>query len=137
MNLTLAPTHGAAGSSVQATGGSLSAGTETEFYWDTVDPGNFLGQVLSDSSGEFIFNFNVPTGASAGAHQVIVVGSDFEASLECPADFTVDASAQQTAYSTQAPAASLPNTGVFLLIPAAGLAVGGLDGIVLRRQRQS
>ncbi|MFA5802258.1 MAG: hypothetical protein WC911_07245 [Thermoleophilia bacterium] len=138
VNLVLAPTHGVASSNVMATGGSLLSNSETEFYWDTTDPSNFLGQVLSDPAGDFIFNFNVPTGATAGAHQVIVSGSfSNESYVECSADFIVDASVQQTAYAATSPITSLPNTGILLLVPAVGLAAGGLGGMILRKRRSS
>lgn len=148
VNLTLDPTHGYAGGSVTATGGNLMGDTETEFYWDSVAPENFLGQVLSSPSGDFTFNFAVPSAAGAGVHQVIV--SSFfanESPVECSADFTVDESVQQNSYpgvqatatttvtrATPATATSLPRTGLFLMIPASGLALGGLGGLLLKRQ---
>lgn len=143
VNLVLAPIHGAAGTSVMATGGNLMNNTETEFYWDTIDAPGFLGQVLSsDPGGDFSFNFNVPAGATAGVHQVTVSALFGNESLvECPADFTVDATVQTDAYSPALAAQGetpsvLPSTGLMLLVPAAGLATAAAGAAMLRRRRQ-
>ncbi|MDO8736959.1 MAG: hypothetical protein Q7K29_07750 [Thermoleophilia bacterium] len=142
VNLVLDPTQGAAGASVMATGGSLMNNTETEFYLDAIDSSNFLGQVLSDSSGDFIFNFNVPDGVTVGVHQVIVSSSfGNESHVECPADFTVLAAVQTDAYTPALAAQGttpgvLPSTGLILLVPAAGLASAAAGGVLLKRRRK-
>jgi hypothetical protein len=141
VSLILTPAQGAAGSGVVATGGSLMDNTETEFYLDTIGSSTFLGQVLSDSWGNFIFSFNVPTGAAAGVHQVIVSASfSNESHVECPADFTVVAAVQNDAYTPALAAqgatpVALPSTGLILLVPAAGFASAAAGAAILRRHR--
>ena len=125
------------------------------YYWDAIDDNPIDGRVLGTAQVPAspppgytsVTNLTVPVltppdnlPVAVGQHNVFIM-AQFAAAKECysVADFTVDPpSVQQNAYgSTAAPASSLPSTGFFLLIPAAGLGIGGLGGVLLRRRRRT
>lgn len=126
------PLSGAAGSTVNASGG-LSGGDVT-VLWD----GTAIATIPNDGmTGAFSGNFTVPADAAPGTH-TIILSIPSEGTYECPFTFTVVESVQTVAY---APAAALPvtlpSTGLFMIIPVAGLAAAGIGGVMLRRRSNS
>jgi len=141
VGLVVDPATGVPGDGSTATGGSLMNNSETEFYWDAVGPSSFLGQVLSDGSGDFVFDFNVPADATAGTHQVIMSGAFAnESMVQCQADFVV-VTVQTDAYTPALAAQSavpgvLPSTGLMLLVPLAGFGSAGIGAAIIRKRRR-
>ena len=126
------PLSGAAGSTVNASGGG--SGGAVTVMWD----GTAIATIPNDGmTGAFNGNFTVPADAAPGIH-TIILSIPSEGTYECPFTFTVVASVQAEAY---APAAALPvalpSTGLFMIIPVAGLAAAGIGGIMLRRRSNS
>ncbi|MDO8736044.1 MAG: hypothetical protein Q7K29_03070 [Thermoleophilia bacterium] len=123
------PSSGAAGSTASASGG-LSGGDVT-VLWD----GIAIATIPNDgSTGAFSGTFTVPADAAPGIHTV-TLSIPSEGTFECPFTFTVVASVQAEAYAPAAALpATLPSTGLFLIIPAAGLAAAGIGGVMLRRR---
>lgn len=123
------PLSGTAGSTVSASGG-LSGGDVT-VMWD----GTAIATIPNDgSTGAFSDDFTVPTDAAPGIH-TIILSIPSEGTYDCPFTFTVVASVQTDAYaSTAALPAALPSTGLFMIIPVAGLAAAGIGGVMLRRR---
>ncbi|MHB8793426.1 MAG: LPXTG cell wall anchor domain-containing protein [Thermoleophilia bacterium] len=128
------PLSGAAGSSVNASGG-LSGGDVT-VLWD----GTAIATIPNDGmTGAFSGNFTVPADAAPGIH-TIILSIPSEGTYECPFTFTVVASVQTDAYTAATAAAlpvTLPSTGLFMIIPVAGLAAAGIGGVLLRRRSNS
>lgn len=125
------PLSGAAGSTVNASG--MSGGAVT-VMWD----GTAIATIPNDGiTGAFSGNFTVPADAAPGIH-TIILSIPSEGTYECPFTFTVVASVQTEAYAPAAALpAALPSTGLFMIIPAAGLAAAGIGGVILRRRRNS
>lgn len=123
------PLSGAAGSTVNASGG-LSGGDVT-VMWD----GTAIATIPNDgSTGAFSGDFTVPTDAAPGIH-TIILSIPSEGTYDCPFTFTVVASVQTDAYAPAAALpAALPSTGLFMIIPVAGLAAAGIGGVMLRRR---
>jgi cytoskeletal protein RodZ len=123
------PLSGTSGSTVTASGG-LSGGSVT-VLWDGTD----IATIPNDgSTGAFSGVFTVPAGAAPGTHTV-TLSIPSEGTFECPFTFTVVASVQAEAYAPAAALpAALPSTGLFLIVPAAGLAAAGIGGVLLRRR---
>ena len=154
-NLQVSPNTGADGAAVTATASNLMAALPSQLYWDAVGTSGQLGEATADAGGGFLLQFHVPASASPGAHQVILTSAlPNEAPVQCAAVFTVEATTTQTTPTTALPAdsgititvpatttaatpskpAALPDTGVFLLVPAAGIALGGAGSFFLRRR---
>jgi len=123
------PLSGTAGSTVSASGG-LSGGDVT-VMWD----GTAIATIPNDgSTGAFSDDFTVPTDAAPGIH-TIILSIPSEGTYDCPFTFTVVASVQTDAYASAAALpAALPSTGLFMIIPVAGLAAAGIGGVMLRRR---
>ena len=124
-SISITPDTGPAGTTV-AYSGSDGFGTMTVGF-DGV-------QVDSQSiDGSFTGSFMVPAGAAPGTHTVKFLLPNEET---CTLTFTIPAPAvQATAYPVAA-VTTLPNTGLFILIPAAGLLAGGVGALTLRRRNK-
>ena len=150
---TINPTHAPPGGSFTISVYYSSAGpgaTPPYYYWDQYDDTHTNASLLGAGSWPTtpqqnytsIANLTVPADATVGQHQILMlqpvsVVTDPPVPGPTCASFTVDPpSVQQSAYSSAAPATTLPSTGFFLLIPAAGLGAGGLGGAMLRRRRR-
>ena len=143
-DLALSPAHGTAGSNFTASmffGSTAWISSGVSFYWDQIDAAHYLGAGSWPSSVQTgytsVAQLTVPSGASVTWHKVLAAWTWKSGNFCSYGGFTVDpASVQQNAYgSASAPVSSLPSTGFFLLIPAAGLGIGGLGGAMLRRRR--
>lgn len=128
-SLTLTPNSGPGGTTVTADIVGGSADGSFTLYWD----GAVIATGTNDSSGNGTATFVVPEDASVGGH--LVEYQEFE-TIFCSAGFTVVAAAADTGVQPDAYAsiATLPATGLVLLIPAAGLAIAG-TGMWYRRRR--
>ena len=148
-SLTISPTHAPPGGSFTISEyGSANPSSESPpyYYWDQDGTNaNLLGAGSWPSTPQqnytSIANLTVPADATVGQHHIFLNQSWLNTESPAPpptcASFTVDPpSVQQSAYSNAAPATTLPSTGFFLLIPAAGLGAGGLGGAMLRRRRR-
>jgi hypothetical protein len=132
---TVTPLSGAAGSTVSASGGP--SGGAVTVLWDGVA----IATIPNDGmTGAFSGNFTVPADAAPGIHTV-TLSIPSEATYECPFTFTVvasvqsEASVQSDAYAPAAALpAALPSTGLFVIVPAVGLAAAGIGGVLLRRR---
>ncbi|MBI5869964.1 MAG: hypothetical protein HZB44_03245 [Actinobacteria bacterium] len=110
--------------------------SDLTLLWDGTD----INANLTKSFDNFSGFFYVPPDAAPGQHFVTISFPDpNNLQTECyVSSFTVanstQQSVQQQAYSEapSAPLTALPNTGFFLVLPAVGLALGGLC-LVLRR----
>jgi len=124
------PLSGAAGSTVNASGGG--SGGNVAVIWDGIE----IASIPNDGiTGAFSGNFTVPADAAPGSHTV-TLSIPSEGTYECPFTFTVVASVQTQAYAPAAALpAALPSTGLFVIVPAAGLAAAGIGGVLLRRRR--
>ncbi len=126
----LSTNTGAAGSTVNYSGiggfGTLMISFDG-VAWATQDiDGSFNGLLL------------VPADATPGAHTITFRIPNGEGFLNCPFPFTVigttmAATVPMDAYPVASTATTLPNTGLMLILPAAGLALGGLGAFSLRR----
>ena len=158
--LQASPNTGADGAAVTATAGNLEVNSPSNLYWDAVGASGLLGFTTTDAGGNFRYNFDVPATASPGTHQIILKSYlPPETAVQCSVDFTVEAAATQTTPTTTSPATantgattttpatattaatpskptSLPDTGFFLAVPAAGIALGGAGGYMIRRRRR-
>lgn len=142
------PNSGPAGSSAVVSG-TLTAPTLSQqvptlvlVYWletGWADAHQLTG-LTADSNGHFSGMVTVPAGAAPGLHEVglwdtgVAARERIAQNPACLA-FTVAASVQQSAYPA-ATVTSLPSTGLMLLVPAGGLAAGGLGGMLLRLRRR-
>ncbi len=150
---TINPMHAPPGGSFTISVEYSSAGPGASppyYYWDQYDSehtnANLLGAGSWPSTPQqnytSIANLTVPADATVGQHQILMfqpVSAVTDPPVPGPTcvSFTVDPpSVRQSAYSNAAPAKTLPNTGFFLLIPAAGLTAGGLGSVMLRRRRR-
>lgn len=126
---SVTPLSGIAGGTATASGG-LSGGDVT-VLWD----GIAIATIPNDGmTGAFSGDFTVPANAALGTHTV-TLSIPSEGTYECPFTFTVVAAVQADAYPTAAALpASLPSTGLILIVPAAGLAVAGIGGVLLRKR---
>lgn len=118
----------APGTSVEVSGTAPSG--PVPVFWDGTQIAS-----LTVTSNAYDGSFTVPADASVGSH-VVTIGIPEVDSLLCPFDFTVNAavSVASTAYSTATLPASLPSTGVMLLVPVVGLAMAGFGVMTMRRR---
>lgn len=146
--VTFSTTSGLPGSKVDVSSDSsgwVATDDTVTVMWDSTDIAS-IPTSLTDNA--FSGSFDVPADATPGVHTVTLVIPS-EGTIECDYAFTVTEQQQQQAQpgtpSTPQPSvqqaaypaavSSLPSTGVFLLVPAAGLAFGGLGALTLRRRR--
>lgn len=149
--VTFSATSGLPGSKVDVSSDSsgwVASDDTVTVMWDGT---NIASIPTSVDGNTFSGSFNVPVDATPGVHTV-TLSIPSEGTVECDYPFTVteeqqqqtqpgtlitpstpQPSVQQAAYP--AAVSSLPSTGVFLLVPAAGLAFGGLGALTLRRRR--
>lgn len=130
--VTHSPDSGLPGTVVTVSGSGALANSDVKVLWD----GSPIDIIPADSSGNFSGTFTVPPDASVGDHTVTLqFDLPNEETVECQFTFTVIPPAvQETAYPV-AGVSVLPSTGLMLLAPAAGLALGGLGVAILRRRR--
>ncbi|MCL4473161.1 MAG: hypothetical protein M1539_02365 [Actinobacteria bacterium] len=126
------PLSGNAGSSVYASGTTLADST-IQVEWDGAT-GVFPDISTDVSTGEFGVNLTIPADATPGEHTITLL---LPSEASCPFTFTVEAvvtppTAAAPAAAVPAPA-TLPNTGFFLIVPAAGLVAAGMGGLMFRR----
>ncbi len=137
ISFTLTPEQGPAGTLVTANGSGVMADFPYGIYWESTS-GNLLVSGTSNASGEFSADFNIPDGASLGAHDVVFWGTqETEEPAQCTRTFTVIAATasggvQPDAYTSAR--TTLPSTGAFLL-PVAGLLAAGAGMLLARRRR--
>lgn len=125
ITISITPESGAAGSTVNYEGSDGSGTMTVEFDGVQVDS--------QDIDGSFTGSFVVPGATLPGTHTVTFLLPNEET---CPFTFTVPVPAvQATAYPVAA-VTTLPSTGLFLLIPAAGLLVGGIGALTLRKRNR-
>ena len=140
------PLSGNAGSSVYVTGTS-NADSSGWVTWE----GNKIADFSTDvNSGAFGVNVTIPADAAPGEHKINVL---LPSEATCPFTFTVEAvvtppavaapvaAVPAPAAAAPAPAAAapvipatLPNTGFFLLVPAAGLVAAGMGGLMFGKR---
>lgn len=133
--ITLSPSEGAPGSSFQATAAGSYASDTIYLYWQGTDVwGSPRATITTDGSGNGSTTVTVPSDATLGSHDLMAFVGSYE-SISC-FPFTVVAAVQtvQTDAYPVAAVTSLPNTGLFLLIPAAGLGAAGIGTILVRRR---
>ncbi|MBI5870385.1 MAG: hypothetical protein HZB44_05415 [Actinobacteria bacterium] len=137
VSFTLTPNQGPAGSSVSYSGSGARSSDLLGLFFDTVSGTTLLGITTSDGSGNFNDVLTIPADAVVGSHNIIVEGTDSEdIDIACPETFTVTESVQQNAYAPASLPATLPSTGFMLLLPAAGLVLGGLGAATFRKNRR-
>ena len=148
--VTFSTSSGLPGSSVDVSASSYQVATDRNVtvIWDGTNIASIPTSVTDNS---FSGSFKVPADAAPGVHTV-TLSIPSEGPIECDYPFTVTEEQQQTQPGTSitppsttqpsvqqaaypAAVSSLPSTGVSLLVPAAGLAFGGLGALTLRRRR--
>lgn len=68
--LNLSPSSGPAGTPVSVSGSGYNSNASCHIKWD----GNNIATGTTDASGNLSGSFTVPSGASAGAHTVMIAG---------------------------------------------------------------
>lgn len=128
--IVLSKTTGPPGAAVNVYGFAYE-GSSVSLLFD----GAPVGSASADQYDHYSVDFNVPSDATPGTHEVKVV-IEYEGTTECPMPFVVEAMA--TAPAAESPGAKplvvLPETG-FVLVPAGMLLAGGLGLFVARRKR--
>lgn len=125
--MSMSPTTGTAGTTVNLSGSGLPGASEVTINWD----GSSLTTIPIDGSGNFSGSFTVPADAAAGDHTVSASTIFLRVSVTCPFTFTVT-SVRSDAYSPSV----LPATGLMLMVPAVGVAFAGLGSLIMRRRRR-